>query len=503
MKKYSKFLVFTILCLFGVITNGYATELSAEEFAEEVLKVNPDATYVYVVGKYAYTSDPEYSLKIQDLMLAARSIQVTPDAGEVKSDPIFNQMAAWLFDGILDDETFDVTGFEYTSNLVGTTTPADILDIEYIDYVKVNEKYTVAYDIDGEVTTVKVSEGEVATIPTDPEKAGYRFLGWYVDGEEYDFATPITEDITITAEFLKLTEIDVETVVGNAIATIASNDDYTIEYSDNTITITELAPTKLVSETTGTGLVIAVRNILNDDSVESITVTYNGVEYVMSDAGLTSSGYSAVMVQLMNLLSDLSEKNYAEAYQNDLIGKSLTLTITLNEDYISVNGNSEESYELLITGEKAKESEATLSLDVSEYIDALQSVFHFDGNDDSLVLEDGKLTGTLHYVEGVSGFSEAETTGYYFAYVVTTKEAANETTTVALPSETGTKVVGIESFDSEDSIVILFSLNPNSSKTTTTVTVDMDGEGTKYMPTTYTIDYSELIFSDVTDSDPV
>ena len=29
----------------------------------------------------------------------------------------------------------------------------------------------------------------------------WAFLGWYVDGEEYDFNTPVKDDITITAEW--------------------------------------------------------------------------------------------------------------------------------------------------------------------------------------------------------------------------------------------------------------------------------------------------------------
>ena len=49
-----------------------------------------------------------------------------------------------------------------------------------------------------------VSEGGTATRPESPTKEGYVFVNWLLDGEEYDFSTPVTSDITLVANFRPL-----------------------------------------------------------------------------------------------------------------------------------------------------------------------------------------------------------------------------------------------------------------------------------------------------------
>ncbi len=65
--------------------------------------------------------------------------------------------------------------------------------------------YTVTYDTDGgtEVKEEKVEKGKTATVPVDPTKEGYDFVGWYLDDEEYDFNSEVTKDITIFAKWKK------------------------------------------------------------------------------------------------------------------------------------------------------------------------------------------------------------------------------------------------------------------------------------------------------------
>lgn len=53
-----------------------------------------------------------------------------------------------------------------------------------------------------------VDFGGTVARPGDPFKLGYTFLGWTLDGEEYDFSTPVKETIVLTAEWAKENEID-------------------------------------------------------------------------------------------------------------------------------------------------------------------------------------------------------------------------------------------------------------------------------------------------------
>ena len=65
------------------------------------------------------------------------------------------------------------------------------------------KSYTVTFDTDGgsAVENQTVAENEAATKPADPTKDGYTFAGWYVGENEYDFATPVTADVTVTAKW--------------------------------------------------------------------------------------------------------------------------------------------------------------------------------------------------------------------------------------------------------------------------------------------------------------
>ncbi len=63
--------------------------------------------------------------------------------------------------------------------------------------------HSVTFVVDGKnVAVQKVENGKTAVKPEDPVKNGSKFLGWYTeDGKEYDFAAPVTGDITLNAKF--------------------------------------------------------------------------------------------------------------------------------------------------------------------------------------------------------------------------------------------------------------------------------------------------------------
>ena len=61
--------------------------------------------------------------------------------------------------------------------------------------------YTITFDTNGgsPIDSIVVADNTTIEKPSDPTKEGYTFEYWELDGEEYDFTTPVTEEMTLTA----------------------------------------------------------------------------------------------------------------------------------------------------------------------------------------------------------------------------------------------------------------------------------------------------------------
>ena len=72
-------------------------------------------------------------------------------------------------------------------------------------YLSLTANYTVTFDTDGgsAVDTQTIPYGEKAETPAVPARTGYTFAGWERDGKAYDFAAPVTEDLTLTARWTR------------------------------------------------------------------------------------------------------------------------------------------------------------------------------------------------------------------------------------------------------------------------------------------------------------
>ena len=71
------------------------------------------------------------------------------------------------------------------------------------------ETNVVVFDLNSDEATMnaparqQIPYGRMAVRPKDPVREGYRFGGWKRNGTDYDFATPVTEDFTLTAQWCK------------------------------------------------------------------------------------------------------------------------------------------------------------------------------------------------------------------------------------------------------------------------------------------------------------
>lgn len=72
-------------------------------------------------------------------------------------------------------------------------------------FVPAKFKYLVSFNVNGgtpEIPPQYVLSGSTATPPTtNPTRGEYAFLAWQLNGKDYDFATPVTSSIELTAKY--------------------------------------------------------------------------------------------------------------------------------------------------------------------------------------------------------------------------------------------------------------------------------------------------------------
>lgn len=102
-------------------------------------------------------------------------------------------------------EGYEFTGWLLDGQPYDFSTPVTDDITLTAEWVKTPVNHTVTFDTDGgaELPSQTVADGETATQPEVPVRDGYVFLGWLLNGKAYDFSTPVTGDITLTANWAK------------------------------------------------------------------------------------------------------------------------------------------------------------------------------------------------------------------------------------------------------------------------------------------------------------
>ncbi len=74
-------------------------------------------------------------------------------------------------------------------------------------------EYKVTFNSNGgsSVSSQTVEKNDTVTEPARPVREGYAFQGWYEGNEEFDFDTKITKDLTLTAKWEEIEEVDAKT----------------------------------------------------------------------------------------------------------------------------------------------------------------------------------------------------------------------------------------------------------------------------------------------------
>ena len=125
---------------------------------------------------------------------------------------------------------------------------------------------------DGSVpATKKIEKGQKVSKPTDPVKAGHTFVGWYTESEtEFDFNTPINEDITLTAKW-SVASVPVQSIMITGAESVAKGGSV------------KLSATVTPGNATNRAIVWSVKQ-----ETEGVTVASNGNVTVSADCAANS-----------------------------------------------------------------------------------------------------------------------------------------------------------------------------------------------------------------------
>lgn len=162
-----------------------------------------------VKGLYGDLIDyPELEKQLKEAALAADAAnEPNPDMADINI--CLNDKSGKPFDAA----TYGQEGYNWRNMQWPENNPTKKWIVAYA-WAYVDTYYDVTFNVDMEgvtpVATQTVKCNETANEPTAPTKEGYKFLGWFKDGENtaFDFDTPITQKTELTAKW----ELNLQTV---------------------------------------------------------------------------------------------------------------------------------------------------------------------------------------------------------------------------------------------------------------------------------------------------
>lgn len=121
-----------------------------------------------------------------------------------KVESNFTLYAKWIKDAVCTLTCQE--GYELVNPDSESCSCKKIKDKEESETPAITKKYTVKFDSNGG-STVKsktVTSGKTVNKPTEPTRTDYKFVGWYLNGKEYNFNSKVTKNITLVAKWEKV-----------------------------------------------------------------------------------------------------------------------------------------------------------------------------------------------------------------------------------------------------------------------------------------------------------
>ena len=192
------------------VVDGKKTEVKVKD-GEKVSKPSDPVKEGYTfVGWFVADKEYDFGAVKADLEVTAKFKEAKPEVKEYTVKFVVNG----------DEETVVVEEGEKVAkpqdpvkdgyNFLGWYVNEEVYDFESI----VNSnliieakfeaiKFTVTFVVNDVMTEVEVLYGETVIKPSDPNKDGFEFVGWFIDDIEYDFGV-VTEDIKLYAIFKEI-----------------------------------------------------------------------------------------------------------------------------------------------------------------------------------------------------------------------------------------------------------------------------------------------------------
>lgn len=207
--------------------------------------------------------------------------------------------------------------------IIGIVVVVILLLIIGLIYFLMNRTYTVTFDSNGgsAVESQIVKRNETATEPEDPIMEGYQFDGWYYadrQDERYNFATKVTEDITLIAKWIEEDVAISEVRIHSEKSTIQVGEELvlTLEISPEDIDQEDLEITwsssdETIATVSENGTVTGLK-----PGIVTITVTVNGIS-TSFELTIVEEGQEATTTTASISDEDTSQKPSNNAGTND------------------------------------------------------------------------------------------------------------------------------------------------------------------------------------------
>lgn len=262
-----------------VALGGFAGSVSNRSELKNILsdsEISLGSVYEYVELERL---NVKFDLAYNEERLPAKEIM----KGEAISAPEDPVREGYTFEGwYLGNELYDFTKpVNNTINLVAQWEKINSNEEEKL-VVIFDRGYSGLY-----YKEVKVKKGEIVDLPKDPTRDGYKFIGWYLDGELFDFEDPINYSLGLQARWIKIGIDRIELIYVGGIAGESFASTHENNYARNPEIVLFTDEGKyLISPTVGSNYLLGS---YSGGSISVNEVDYNNQNYHLEDGEIETT----------------------------------------------------------------------------------------------------------------------------------------------------------------------------------------------------------------------